>query len=175
MRLSCLHGIWRSQLPQPRSSRNEPGRYASTAVSVQVGLIVMNGIVDLEAQVLSQLQNLIFSTKGPGKDNMLPIWTCLWLLLLTYRDLNKHWCSRKVSTDGLPELSQHMYDMLVSIYSGLFRPSSPLWLNWLKTDVFDLFGRDYRVIERMGNLKTEMKFCCKSFRNFQHGHFAKGP
>jgi hypothetical protein len=123
----------------------------------------VKGIVDLEVDILSQLQKLMFRSQGPGKDNMLPIWTCLWLLLLTYRDLSNHWYSLKHSPDGLPELSQHMYDMLVSIYSGLFRPSSPLWLNWLKAEVFDSFGRDHRIIERMGNLKTEMRFCRKSF------------
>jgi hypothetical protein len=122
-------------------------------------VVVTKGIIDLEVDLLAQLQKIIFSSKGPGKNNMLPIWTCMWLLLLTYRDTNQHWCCQSVSKDGLPELSQHMYDMLVSIYSGLFRPSSPFWLNWLKSDILDLFGRDTRIIERMGNLKTEIMFC----------------
>jgi hypothetical protein len=121
-------------------------------------LIVTKGIVDLEVDVLAQFQKTVFSGKGPGKNNMLAIWTCLWLLLLTYRDANEYWDCQRVSKDGLPELSQHMYDMLVSIYSGLFRPSSPLWLNWLKGDILDMFGRDTRIIERMGNLKAEMRF-----------------
>lgn len=167
VRISCLHGIWTSQLPQPRKSRSDPWRYASSAVCRQIQLIVTKGIVDLEVDILAQLQKTIFGGKGPGKKNMLAIWTGLWLLLLTYRDTNKYWDCQSISKDGLPELSQHMYDMLVSIYSGLFRPSSPLWLNWLREDILDLFGRDTRIIERMGNLKAEMRFLGAS--GFQSG------
>lgn len=54
-----------------------------------------------------------------------------------------------------PQLARQMYDMLVSIYSGLFGPSSPLRLNWLVGDVYGLFGRDYLVMQSMGTLKTE--------------------
>jgi hypothetical protein len=54
------------------------------------------------------------------------------------------------------QLGQHMYNILVSVYSGLFRPSSPLWLNWLRDDIYELFGRDWRIIEAMGTLKTEI-------------------
>lgn len=157
--MSCLHGIWTSDLPQPRESRKDQEKHASSTVNRQVAVVVARGIIDLEIDLLAQLQKLIFDTRGPGKKNMLPIWICLWLLLLTYRATNHFW--RQIGTrDDLSHLSQHMYDMLVSIYSGLFKPSSPLWLNWLKDDVLENFGRDPSIIERMGNLKTEMKFCC---------------
>ncbi|KAH8685530.1 hypothetical protein BGZ60DRAFT_395392 [Tricladium varicosporioides] len=168
VRLSCLHGIWHSGLPQERNSRQEPKRYAPPAVQRQIAIIVSKGIVELEIATLSQLQKTIFDHKGPGKGNMLPIWTCLWLLLLTYRETNEFWSRQDGSGDGLPDLSQHMYDMLVSIYSGLFGPSSPLRLNWLKSDVFDLFGRDTLITERMGALKSEIKATYKEDGRFNH-------
>jgi hypothetical protein len=111
--------------------------------------------VDAEVEVLSLLQKCIFGKEGPGRQNMLPIWTSLWLLILVYRRTlyyyDKHGRKRE-----LYQLANHMYDLLVSIYSGLFRPSSPLWLNWLRDDVYELFGRDWRITEAMGTLKTEI-------------------
>ena len=43
-------------------------------------------MLDLEIDLLSSLQNRIFGGKGPEKENMIPIWICLWLLVLTYRE-----------------------------------------------------------------------------------------
>jgi hypothetical protein len=161
VRLSCLHAIWCSALPEPRTSRERPHQYASKVVHRQIGVIVSQGIVDLEVEILSQLQTLIFSTKGPGKRNMLPIWTCLWLLMLTYRRTIHILAPKKNKNNGLA-LAQHMYEMFVSVYSGLFRPSSPMWLNWLKDEVFELFGKDHRITHCMGTLKTELAYICLS-------------
>ena len=128
--------------------------YTSQAVHTQLAVIVTKGIQDLEIDVLSELQKRVFGTKGLGKDNMLPIWTALWLLILTYRETVDVWFSQEHKDKGLPQLAKHMYDMLVSIYSALFRPSSPLWLDWSKTN-FGLFGQDMRVMRSMGCVKRE--------------------
>lgn len=161
IRLSCLHAVWCLALPQPRTSREQPYQYASEAVHKQIEAIAARGIVDLEVEILSELQKLIFSSKGPGKLNLLPIWTCLWLLILTYRRTLQNERLKK-HKEARFSLAQHMYNMFVSIYSGLFRPSSPLWLNWLKDDVFELFGKDYRITGCIGTLKTELDYICSS-------------
>jgi hypothetical protein len=165
VRLSCFHAIWCSALPLARTSQDEALEHASKAVHKQLAVIVAQGIVDLEIEILSELQNLIFQPKnGHGRQNMLPLWTCLWLLILTYRrtiisytDFNPSNRADKDSSD----LAKHMYDMLVSIYSGLFRPSSPMCLNWLKHEIFELFGQDHRITHTMGTLKTEFDFICQ--------------
>jgi hypothetical protein len=77
IRLTCLHGIWHSDLPRPRDSRQEYHQYASNAVHRQLSVIAAQGIVDAEVEVLSLLQKYIFGKKGPGRRNMLPIWTSL--------------------------------------------------------------------------------------------------
>jgi len=161
VQLSCLHAIWCAALPQPRTSRDQPHQYASKAVHRQIAVIVTGGIVELEVEVLSRLEKLIFNIKGPGKQNMLPIWTCIWLLMLTYRRTIERLSSNKMKSNGLA-LARHMYDMLVSIYSGIFRPSSPMWLNWLKDDIFELFGHDYGITHYMATLKTEIGYMCES-------------
>lgn len=155
VRLSCLHGMWCSALPQPKMKRNEPTRYASKAVHKQIAGILAHGIEALECDILGLLQTLIFSQKGRQTQNEVPIWICLWLLMLTYRRTIVHWSTRR-NRDSYLELSQHMYNMLISTYSTIFRSSTPLWHNFLKDEVFEKFGRDHGVTERMGVIKTEM-------------------
>ncbi len=155
VRLSCLHGLWCSALQEPRTSRQQQPIYASKAVHMQIAVILSEGIDALEHEILDQLQGVIFHTKGPGKENMLPIWTCLWSLILIYR---RTVLNSEREGNGRLGLAQHMYETLISIYSGLFRPSSPLWLNFLKDEVFQLFGRDSKVTERLGTIKTELSY-----------------
>ena len=157
--LSCLHGMWCSALPHPKMKRDEPIRYTSKAVHRQIAGILTKGIETLECDILEQLQYLIFSQNGRGTQNEVPIWICLWLLMLTYRRTIIHWSSRR-NRDNYLELSQHMYNMLISIYSTIFRASTPLWHNFLKEEVFEKFGKDHKVTERLGNIKTEMDDIC---------------
>ena len=170
VRMSCFHAIWCSALPLARASREEPLQHASKAVHLQLAVFVTQGIVDLEVDILFELQKLVFQPKkGHGKQNMLPLWTCLWLLILTYRRTLSgrpaHTSSSTVSERTF-DLAKHMYDMLVSIYSGLFRPSSPMCLNWLNQEIFELFGQDYRITHAMGTLKTEFDFICELLPDF---------
>jgi hypothetical protein len=71
-----------------------------------------------------------------------------------YRETVDFWLPDNQAQEG-PQLARQMYDMLVTIYSSLFRPSSPLTLNWLVDDVYAMFGRDCNVMKGMGMLKTE--------------------
>lgn len=162
VRLSSLHAIWCSALPLSRTSREQAYEYASKVVHIQIGLVVSRGMVDLEVEILSTLQKLIFNSKGPGKGNMLSIWICLWLLILTYRRSIQNFES-KIKMKSEMALAKHMYDLFVSVYSGLFRPSSPMWLNWLKDDIFELFGNDTSITHCVGTLKTELDYICMSF------------
>jgi hypothetical protein len=161
VRLSCLHAIWSLALPQPRTSHDQPHQYASKAVHAQIEGIAAGGIVDLEIEILADLQKLLFGPKGLGKFNMLPIWICLWLLILTYRRTLTNGASKK-NKDSRFALAQHMYHMFVAVYSALFRPSSPVWLNWFKDEVFELWGKDRRITHCIGALKTELSYACSS-------------
>lgn len=154
MRLSALHGVWSRSISLPGGGGNaEQGtEYASRAVHCQIAVIVAKGITDLEIDLLSSLQSHVFGSKRLGKNNVLPVWTCLWLLILTYRSTVNAWPSCKHTHR---DLAQHMYDMLVSVYSGLFASSSPLGMNWLVGDVYEMFGGDDILMQRMGTLKTE--------------------
>lgn len=151
VRLTTLHGVWRRILVEDSTAVKQ----VSEAVHIQLATIITKGIMDLEIDILSALEKHVLGPKGPGKDNMLPIWTCLWLMILTYRETIDAWSDPQHEKKGLPQLARHMYDMLVTLYSALYRPSSPLRLNWLFDDIYKLFGRDSRLMLRMGTLKTE--------------------
>ena len=165
MRLSALHGVWSRSISLSEGSSEQRTKYASRAVHNQIAVIVTKGIVDIEIDLLSSLQKRVLGSKGIGKGNALPIWTCLWLLILTYRATVNAWPSCKHSHR---DLARQMYDMLVSIYSGLFASSSPLRLNWLIRDVYDMFGGDNILMQGMGLLKTE-------FALFGKWHFISSP
>jgi len=124
-------------------------------------VIITSGIESLESEILKLMQSLIFNLKGLGKENEIPIWICLWLLILTYRRTISYWSSRR-NRENCLGLAEQMYNMLISIYATIFRHSTPLWHNFLREDVFERFGRDYSVTERMGVIKTEMEYTCKS-------------
>jgi hypothetical protein len=124
---------------------------------MQIAIILSQGIEVLEHDILREFQAIIFHNKGPGKDNMLPIWVGVWILMLTYRRTILHF---EQDERGKLGLVQHLYEMLISIYSGLFRPSSPLWLNFTEDKVFQALGRDFRIVERLGTVKTEIGYIC---------------
>jgi hypothetical protein len=90
---------------------------------------------------------------------MVPIWTFFWLLMLTYRRTMKNLAPKKRKNNRLA-LVQHMYNMLVSVHSAVFRSSSPMGLNWLKEDVFELFGKGRSITHCMGTLQTELYYIC---------------
>ena len=134
VRLSALHGIWCRALTLGQQGREQQRQFASQAVHTQVAVIITAVVTDLEREILAALQKLLFSTKDPGNLNMLPVWICLWLLILTYRETVHSWYSEKHQREGLPQLARQMYDMFISIYSTIFGPSSPMTATGSRTE-----------------------------------------
>lgn len=44
------------------------------------------GIALLEAEILDDLERLLYGSEGIGKKNPLATWVCLWLLVLIYKE-----------------------------------------------------------------------------------------
>jgi hypothetical protein len=44
------------------------------------------GITLLEAEILDDLERLLYGAEGIGKKNPLATWVCLWLLVLIYKE-----------------------------------------------------------------------------------------
>jgi hypothetical protein len=83
--LKLLH-CWRSGKIVPSNSDDPSEYWAPKAVSSQLLVVIKKGIRAEEMFVLKQLEKLMYGGSGPGQHNMIPLWACLWCLILTYRD-----------------------------------------------------------------------------------------
>jgi hypothetical protein len=59
-------------------------------------------------------------------------------------------------------LARHLYNALTSIYSALFRTSSPLIFDWRTDEVSEMLGKDPELIRLFCNIKTELYWFSKS-------------
>lgn len=59
--------------------------YTSSWMKMQLRAMAAKEIVKLEAIILAELDHIVYRPGGVGKDNVLALWVCLWVLILTYR------------------------------------------------------------------------------------------
>jgi hypothetical protein len=128
----------------------------------------------MEACVLTEIDTMIKSKFGIGRQNPLAIFVALWNLILLYKE---HMVFRKAAcqdhgkpdfslkpeftltlteTEKLYDLNQHLYNMLTSIYAALYKTTSPLTLDWRKEEVASMLGNDSYLIGLFGIIKTEI-------------------
>jgi hypothetical protein len=60
--------------------------YLSRAAQRQICAVAKQGIQEAEFAILSSLEDLVYNSKGPSQINVIPLWACLWSLILMYRD-----------------------------------------------------------------------------------------
>jgi hypothetical protein len=103
---------------------------------------------------------------------MIPLWTTLWTLILTYRDCmttykySTQHCKISFEHDAadseiLIEASKHMYHILTSVYAALFRASTPLYLDWRVKSNMELLGNSDELKLAFIALRTEVEWFCK--------------
>jgi hypothetical protein len=85
-RILKLLRCWRSGIYDLSNSDDNNAILASKAAKNQIVLDVKKGIENEERLILKALHKLIYGAKGPGQNNMIPLWACMWSLILTYRD-----------------------------------------------------------------------------------------
>jgi hypothetical protein len=78
--------VWRSNKKVVSGNGLFNGCLVSKAASSQILQIVKEGIRETEFMILKALEKPIYGASGPGEKNMIPLWACLWSLMLTYRD-----------------------------------------------------------------------------------------
>jgi hypothetical protein len=139
----------------------------------QLLLIIKEGIRAAELTLLDNLEKFVYGSKGPGKNNMIPLWTTLWTLILTYRDCmttykySTQHCKISFEHDPsdsevLIEASKHMYHILTSVYAALFRASTPLYLDWRVASNMELLGNSDELKNAFIALRTEVEWFCES-------------
>jgi hypothetical protein len=136
--------------------------YTSYTVSVQIKWKIAKEIVLLEAEILSEIDKLVYSFDRTGRDKPLALWVCLWTLILCYKS---HIVYHRAAIQGLVhpleerrlyELTRHIFNTLTSIYAALYKTTSPLTLDWRTKEVSDLLGNDQELIGLFCDIKTEM-------------------
>ncbi|PMD15544.1 hypothetical protein NA56DRAFT_753817 [Hyaloscypha hepaticicola] len=142
--------------------------HISRTVVSQLLLTIRDGICTAEITLLETLEKLIYSSKGPGVQNIIPLWTILWTLILTYRDcmttykFSQH-CNTSFEHDAadsevLIEASKHMYHILTSVYAALFKASTPLYLDWREGSNMELLGNSEVLKGAFIALRTEVEW-----------------
>jgi hypothetical protein len=155
------------------SSSSTNSRHISRTVVSQLLLIIKEGIRAAELTLLDNLEKFVYGSKGPGKNNMIPLWTTLWTLILTYRDCmttykySTQHCKISFEHDPsdsevLIEASKHMYHILTSVYAALFRASTPLYLDWRVASNMELLGNSDELKNAFIALRTEVEWFCES-------------
>ena len=82
--LRCWRSIFQVRLYS--ESDDDTPMIHSSAISNQILLVIKEGICSAEFTILDIIEKLVYGSKGPGQDNLIPLWACLWSLILTYRD-----------------------------------------------------------------------------------------
>lgn len=132
----------------------------SSWITAQLRLRIGQKITGLEVEILTELDYLLFGTDGLGKRNPLASWVCLWILILAYREHMSHLWHRHINgviwSRVTFYLASHVYDTLTSIYSALYKTTSPLTFDWRTDEISEMLGRDQDLIKAFCSIKTEM-------------------
>ena len=64
--------------------------------------------------------------------------------------------------DPIYSLGRHLYNAITSIYSALYKTTTPLTFDWRKEEISKMLGRDSELIKSFCNIKTEMFWLRKS-------------
>lgn len=190
MKILKLVYVWRSNKKVVLGNEPHNGVLVSKVSSSQILQRVKEGIRKAESVVLKALEKPVYGASGPGEKNMVPLWACLWSLILTYRDcmmvyrqfsfakrLNTRQprCSGKFFSlplvtvrntyktsdfELLVDSSKHMYHIMTANYSTLFRVSSPLYMDWSIGTNFELIGKSPVLEAAFHDLRMEVVRFC---------------
>jgi hypothetical protein len=58
-------------------------------------------------------------------------------------------------------LGKHIYNALISVYSALYKTTSPLTMDWRTKEVSEMMGNDHELIRLFCIIKTEIYWFCK--------------
>ncbi len=63
--------------------------------------------------------------------------------------------------NALHGLASHMYHTLTSIYTALYKTTTPLAFDWRKEETYELLGHNETLVEAFGVIKAEISKLCK--------------
>ncbi|KAH6678189.1 hypothetical protein B0J14DRAFT_650411 [Halenospora varia] len=137
----------------PESSN---AQFTSSRIRLQISFVISKESSELELEILSELDKILFRAAGIGRENPIAVWFCLWTLIFTYKEHMLMTSVRSQHYRPKYELCFHMYNTLTSIYSALYKTTSPLTLDWRTEEVLEMFGGNTELIHYFSSIKTEM-------------------
>jgi hypothetical protein len=127
----------------------------SSWIGKQLKFHIGQEVMELEAEILTELDRILYGSDTIGKRNPLACWMCIWTLVLAYREHMAYLLQHHIQLDpaGLAPLfglSKHIYNTLTSIYSALYKTTSPL--------TFDcrFWGRNPFILSGSHNLSLSL-------------------
>lgn len=167
LRMRLLLGLFRMCPIIKYTEGSNQTEIASWAMEKQLDKCISEEAVKLEAEVLHELENLLYGADSIGRQNPLVVWVCLWLLILYYKShLSCTWFDFGETASSLVYgLAMHLYNAITSIYSALYKATTPLTFDWRKEEISGMLGRDPQLIRSFCNIKTEMFWLRESSLN----------
>jgi len=95
-RMACFFRVWKTPSFCCQDSTNKDA-VLPISVQAQLRTIVQRGLHSIEHNVLRELDSMITPMGQPRFHDKLPLWACLWQLILIYRELtaaSRAWLSR---------------------------------------------------------------------------------
>jgi hypothetical protein len=134
--LGQMFGIYRAMLTVKESLDSPHRKVAFHATMIQFKWLISRQIVQPEAEILSEIDRLVSSSDKIGRDKPIAFWICLWTMLLSYKSHILYHKAGFYAYGGLAaaeeqkvyELCRHIFNNLTSIYSALYKITSPLGL-----------------------------------------------
>jgi hypothetical protein len=94
--MACFFRVWKTPSFCCQDSTNKDA-VLPISVQAQLRTIVQRGLHSIEHNVLRELDSMITPMGQPRFHDKLPLWACLWQLILIYRELtaaSRAWLSR---------------------------------------------------------------------------------
>ncbi|KAH8646019.1 hypothetical protein BGZ60DRAFT_554837 [Tricladium varicosporioides] len=156
LRLQKLQGLYINGFTMRDSPDSPTSQFVSSKIRLQISAIISKEISELEMEILSEMDKLLFSNRGIGRCNSIGVWFCMWTLIFTYKEHLLMMACWAHESRPKYDLCFHMYNTLTSIYSALYKTTSPLTLDWRTEEVSEMLGKDKKLINYFSVIKTEM-------------------
>ncbi|KAF7942536.1 hypothetical protein BELL_0499g00090 [Botrytis elliptica] len=151
------------RITTPTSQQDEAARYPVLRAQLETRLF--NLLRQTEKLVYDELQRLVFKTSGQlPKDAVVPVALVLWLLTRLQSlkashviSLSEQNSSRSLGTSSTAASRQkHVLNLLISVFTALFRSSFPLLMNFEDKCNRDLLGGNEDLIQLSKKLGRDL-------------------
>ncbi|TGO17681.1 hypothetical protein BTUL_0015g00150 [Botrytis tulipae] len=151
------------RITTPTSQQDEAARYPVLRAQLETKLF--NLLRHTEKLVYDELQRLVFKTSGQlPKDAVVPVALVLWLLTRLQSlkashviSLSEQNISPSSGTSSAAASHQkHVLNLLISVFTALFRSSFPLLMNFEDKCNRDLLGENEDLIQLSKKLRSDL-------------------